>query len=64
MLGELSKTFSIKKASHHGFSNYFASYYYYPTVDKVINRFAKQRQHGNCPVKAQIKEEENTKGNN
>ena len=32
--------------------------YYCETVDRVINRFAKQRQRGNCPVKAQIKEEE------
>ena len=32
--------------------------YYCSTVDRVINRFAKQRQRKNCPVKAQIKEEE------
>nr|AIF14290.1 hypothetical protein [uncultured marine thaumarchaeote KM3_67_A04] len=32
--------------------------YHCETVDRVINRFAKQRQRGNCPVKAQIKEEE------
>ena len=34
--------------------------YYCETVDRVINRFAKQRYRGNCPVKAQIKEEEKT----
>ena len=33
-------------------------YYLCETVDRVINRFAKQRYRGNCPVKAQIKEEE------
>lgn len=30
------------------------------TVDRVINRFAKQRYRGKCPVKAQIKQEEQT----
>lgn len=35
-------------------------YYYCETVDRVINRFAKQRYRGKCPVKAQIKEEEKT----
>ena len=34
--------------------------YYCETVDRVINRFAKQRYRGKCPVKAQIKEEEKT----
>ena len=55
--GRLLISTSRKLRKRFGFLGFYGSYHC-PTVDRVINRFAKQRQRGNWPVKAQIKEEE------
>ena len=56
--GRLLNSTSRKLRIRFGRYSYILGKYYCETVDRVINRFAKQRQRGNCPVKAQIKEEE------
>ena len=56
--GRLLPSTSRKLKMRFGKYSYIIGGYYCPTVDRVINRFAKQRQRKNCPVKAQIKEEE------
>ena len=56
--GRLLNSTSRKLRIRFGKWSYISQKYYCETVDRVINRFAKQRYRGNCPVKAQIKEEE------
>nr|AIF11839.1 hypothetical protein [uncultured marine thaumarchaeote KM3_53_F08] len=58
--GRLLISTSRKLRKRFGEWSYILGKYRCETVDRVINRFAKQRQRGNCPVKAQIKEEEKT----
>lgn len=56
--GRLLISTSRKLRKRFGEWSYILGKYHCETVDRVINRFAKQRYRGNCPVKAQIKEEE------
>ena len=58
--GRLLNSTSRKLRIRFGKWSYISGKYYCETVDRVINRFAKQRYRGKCPVKAQIKEEEKT----
>nr|AIF16034.1 hypothetical protein [uncultured marine thaumarchaeote KM3_72_D04] len=56
--GRLLNSTSRKLRIRFGKYSYISGKYYCEIIDRVINRFAKQRQRGNCPVKAQIEEEE------
>ena len=56
--GRLLKSTSRKLRIRFGKYSYMTGKYYCETVDRVIIRFAKQRQRDKCPIKAQIKEEE------
>lgn len=56
--GRLLPSTSRKLRKRFGKENTFNFSYHCPMVDRVINRYAKQRQRNNCPIKAQIKEEE------
>jgi len=56
--GRLLISTSRKLRKRFGKQNTFNFSYHCPMVDRVINRYAKQRHRNNCPIKAQIKEEE------